>query len=260
MDRSSMWMPVAVIGPAGASFSDMRQLSAAMARNLSWLKLASICSSVPSSPARARRCSSSSGGSKRRSWPTASATPFARQASIARAASARVSDSGFSQNTCFFAAAARTICPQCSECGVQRITPSMFGLFIVFSKLLENSRPFSRQKPSPAPDARSTPTTAFSLSLPFSKPTMIRPHHPRPTTATLSIYSVGLATSPPSAARPQAENCASVLKLKCAAERVRIAEDALDRVAVVDAVGARHRVQDIHRFGARSAPHRRGPA
>ena len=134
-----------------------------------------------------------------------------------RATSARVSDSGFSQNTCFFAAAARTICSQCSECGVQRTTPSMPGLLSVFSKLLENSRPFSRQKTSAVPDARSTPATAFSLSLPFSRPMMIRPHHPRPTTATLSIYSVGLAMSPPRAARPQAENCASVLKLKCPA-------------------------------------------
>ena len=35
-------------------------------------------------------------------------------------------------------------------------------------------------------------------------------------------------------------------------ERMRVAEDALDRVAVVDAVGARHGVQQVDRFGAQA--------
>ena len=64
-------MPVAVIGPAGASLPDRRQLSLASARNLSWLKFASTCSGVPSAPDFTSRMISRIGGSKRFSWPTA---------------------------------------------------------------------------------------------------------------------------------------------------------------------------------------------
>src|SRR5580765_4535848 len=39
------------------------------------------------------------------------------------------------------------------------------------------------------------------------------------------------------------------VEAEVAAERVRVAEDALDRIAVVDAVGAGHGVQQVHRLG-----------
>src|SRR5688572_27733182 len=179
-ERSSRWMPVAVIGPAGASFSDMRQLSEVSERNLSWLKLASICTSVPSSPAFAARNTSCTGGSKRFSCPTASATRLSLHAVTARSTSARESESGFSQNTCFPACAAATICSVCSVCGVQSTTACTAGSCSASSKLV------STRRPSSSTGRTSTPHTTFSLALSFSSATMVRPHQPRPTTATPS--------------------------------------------------------------------------
>ena len=80
----------AVIGPAGASLAERRQLSGGSERNLSCTKFASICSGVPSSPDFTRRISSWIGGSKRFSWPTASLTPLRLQASAARRTMSRM--------------------------------------------------------------------------------------------------------------------------------------------------------------------------
>ena len=57
IDKSIRWMPVADSGPTGASVAESRQLSGGNARNLSWLKFASMTSGVPSSPALTRRAS-----------------------------------------------------------------------------------------------------------------------------------------------------------------------------------------------------------
>src|SRR5688572_21743985 len=180
IDRSSRWMPVAVIGPAGASLADRRQLSAGSERNLSWLKLASTCSSVPSSPACAMRNTSLIGGSKRFSWPTASLTPLRLHSPIARSTAARDSDSGFSQNTCFSFAAACTICSVCWVCGVHRITASTARLSSAASKL------FSTRNPSTCTGCTSTPISRQNFLWPFSRAAMVRPHQPRPITATPS--------------------------------------------------------------------------
>src|SRR5262245_295975 len=176
--RSSRWIPVAVIGPAGASFSDMRQLSGVSERNLSWLKFASTCSSVPSSPVFAICTSACTGGSKRFSCPTASATPLSLQALTARSTSARERDSGFSQNTCFFACAAAMICSVCCVCGVHSTTPWTSGSRSAASRLV------SVLIPSSSTGRTSTPQTTFSFALPCKRGTMVRPHQPRPHTAT----------------------------------------------------------------------------
>src|SRR3954463_14026048 len=73
-------MPVAVIGPAGASLAESRQLSAGSERNLSCTKFASTCSGVPSSPDFTSRIASWIGGSKRFSWPPARPAPFSLDA------------------------------------------------------------------------------------------------------------------------------------------------------------------------------------
>ena len=66
-------------------------------------------------------------GSKRRSCPIPSTTRLASQAATAASAAARLSASGFSQNTCLPAAAACKTWPTCSEWGVHRMTASIRG-------------------------------------------------------------------------------------------------------------------------------------
>src|SRR3954469_5416118 len=181
-DRSSRWIPVAVIGPAGASLFERRQLSAGSERNLSCTKFASTCSGVPSSPDLTRRMASWIGGSKRFSWPTASFTPFSLHASTARSTSFLESESGFSQKTCFLAVAALMICSVCSVCGVQSTTPCTFGSLSASSKLASGT-PCSRAK-SAAAGAGSTTFTTRRWELDLISGTMMRPHQPSPMTAT----------------------------------------------------------------------------
>src|SRR3954469_7480313 len=178
-------MPVAVIGPAGASLADSRQLSAGSERNLSCTKFASTCSGVPSSPDFTSRIASWIGGSKRFSWPTASLTPFSLHAAIDLNTSARDIASGFSQNTCFFAPAARRICSVCSVCGVHSTTPWTFGSFSTSSKVASGT-PWARAK-SAAFGSGSTTFTTLSLALVLMSGTMMRPHHPSPVTATFML-------------------------------------------------------------------------
>src|SRR5260221_3664224 len=61
-DRSSRWMPVAVIGPAGASFAERRQLSAGSGRDLSCTQLGSTRSRAPHLPGLYLRLSLLHGG------------------------------------------------------------------------------------------------------------------------------------------------------------------------------------------------------
>ena len=179
-------MPVAVIGPAGASFADRRQLSGGSERNLSCRKFASTCSGVPSSPDFTSRISSWIGGSKRFSWPTASFTPARLHASTACSTSARVSESGFSQNTCLPAFAARMIWSVCCVCGVQSTTPCTCGSRSTSSSDFDSGTPCAAAN-SAAAGAGSATRTTRNLLLVFASGTMMRPHQPRPMTATFSI-------------------------------------------------------------------------
>src|SRR5688572_10197546 len=178
-------MPVAVIGPAGASLAESRQLSGLKSRNLSWLKFASICKSVPRSPAFASRNTSCIGGSKRFSCPTASATSFSLHAWIARSTSARESESGFSQNTCLRAFAAAMIC---SVCCVQRTTACTIGSLSAARKEASCAIPCVAAN-SAAAGAGSMLFTTFSFGLSLRSGTMVRPHQPSPISATRSWSS-----------------------------------------------------------------------
>ena len=99
--RSSPWMPKAVIEPAGRSCFCARQPSDRFART-PLVKVASAIWMVPSSPARTARNSSFIAGLKRCSWPTPRTTRLAWQAATAATASQRLRTSGFSQKTCFW--------------------------------------------------------------------------------------------------------------------------------------------------------------
>ena len=180
-------MPVAVIGPAGASIADMRQLSGARARNLSWLKLASTCSAVPNTPECNRRMASMMGGSKRRSCPTARVTPQWLTAATARNTSSRDMHRGFSQNTCLPARAHASIWSACWVWGVHKITPWTAGSARTFSRLLSKAMPCDAAKACPDSASTSTALTSLSLALPLSWGRIVRPHQPRPIRATFSM-------------------------------------------------------------------------
>src|SRR5258708_19082153 len=49
-DKSSRWIPVAVIGPAGASFAERRQLSAGSEKDFSFTQFGSTLRRLPNSP------------------------------------------------------------------------------------------------------------------------------------------------------------------------------------------------------------------
>ena len=125
---------MAVMPAAGLSFEERRQSVCATLTSLSWLKFASACMIVPSSPARTMRRSSSMALSKRRSWPMPRTTPALAQASTERSASSRVSASGFSQKTWSPRAAAAATCAVWRLLGVQRMTQSSRSSAIKRSK------------------------------------------------------------------------------------------------------------------------------
>jgi hypothetical protein len=104
----------------GASTLDSRQLSGGSVRNLSWLKLPSNTSGVPSVAAPAALSQLHDRGLEARSWPTPSRTPAAATAASATSASATVVLNGFSQKTCLPASAAATICAEWNRCGEHR--------------------------------------------------------------------------------------------------------------------------------------------
>jgi len=74
-------------------------------------------------------------------------TPACRQASNIRAASVRWSASGFSQNTCFRAAAQAITCAGCSDCGVANfIDRQLAGAYGTGARLYRQG-PFPKGKP-----------------------------------------------------------------------------------------------------------------
>ena len=77
----------------------------------------------------------------RLSCPVASTTPASRHAATARSAPARVSASGFSQQTGLPARAAATTCSTCRVCGVASTTASTRGSASASSSLDDSSRP-----------------------------------------------------------------------------------------------------------------------
>ena len=124
---SSTCRPAPVSPPPGDSSGDNRQPSVTLLRVL--VAVVAFDMKDACRARRSRRCRAAPriDGQKRRLCPTASTTPASRQASNMRAASARCSASGFSQNTCLRAAAQAITCARCSECGVASSTASMAG-------------------------------------------------------------------------------------------------------------------------------------
>src|SRR5207253_328021 len=93
---------------------------------------------------------------------------------------------GFSQNTCLPAFAAAMICSVCWVCGVHRTTASMFESLSTLSRPTTSSTPCSRAKSVLRYSRVSTAFETLSFLLRWIRGTMILPHQPIPTTATLN--------------------------------------------------------------------------
>src|SRR5579871_2852787 len=117
--------------------------------------------------------------------PTASTTLAARQASNISLAWLWRSASGFSQNTCFFAAAAAITCSLCSEWGVASRIASMEGSARIASKSPLNSIPCSVQKERARSRSVSTAREISRRSRPSAALTRLRPQRPSPAMAQL---------------------------------------------------------------------------
>ena len=181
MAKSTRWIPVAVNGPTGACLLDKRQLSLGNAKNLSWLKLASICKIVPKTPASISLRKAMTEGSNLRSWPIPNTRLCCTQLWMARCASLKVKHRGFSQNTCLPAWTAWTIWSACCRCGVQRMTASSSVIFRNASKLDKTCTPLrTASEPICCLRLSSTSTTATNvkcLEVAICL-AMIFPHHP----------------------------------------------------------------------------------
>src|SRR6478672_8225059 len=146
--------------------------------------------SVPSTPLVTTSRNPSIDGHRRLFCPTPIGTPARRHASTARAASLRLSDSGFSHMTGLPASATRTIWSACSECGVASTTAFTCGSFRTASSSVLSRKPCFSATGRAASTSLLTPCTKRSFSvLPCTACTMFLPHHPSPTIAASIITS-----------------------------------------------------------------------
>src|SRR6202035_955213 len=105
-------------------------------------------------------------------------------AAMARAASARVSASGFSHHTGLPAAATAPICSTCSECGVARNTACTRGSVTASGNSVPSSKPWVLAKSATSSGSLLTPRMKRRrLLLPCTASTMDLPQRPRPMTA-----------------------------------------------------------------------------
>ena len=177
--------PAPVMPPPGDSRGSSRQPPFTRVE-CSLVKLPSICMTSPMVPSATTRLSSRIEEKQRLLLPSAKGTPAFCVAATARAASARVSASGFSDQTGLPAAATAEICSTCSECGVARNTACTRGSAIASSKSVESSKPFALAKSATSSGSLLTPRMKCRrLLLPCTDSTMFLPQRPRPITAAL---------------------------------------------------------------------------
>ena len=110
-----------------------------------------ISCGVPTEPATIASCAATKSAAKRRLKPTCSGTPASRAAAIARSASGRVIDIGFSQKIALPAAAAATTSSQCAVEEAAITTASMS------SASKRSSGASTPRAPSAEPSASATP-------------------------------------------------------------------------------------------------------
>ena len=204
MARSTRWMPVADSGPTGASTADSRQLSGGRSRNLSWLKLPSKTSGVPSFPSMMARRSSTTAGSKRRSCPM----PSCKARGGDRVDGALGVVAGSAQRLLaehVFAVRRRgddlfgvEFVWRAKDHGVDGVVGQHrvdVGIDVVERTGEVGCRRRAAPTASRASGSTSTPATICTYSLPSRSPTILRPHHPSPTTAALITATVNCGRS-----------------------------------------------------------------
>src|SRR5262249_8186507 len=149
-------------------------------------KCPSTCMISPSEPPATSAFSSRMDAKQRLLLPEPSGTPAFRQASTERAASARVSASGFSHQIGLPARATAPTCSGCSECGVARKMACTSELSIASARSVVSLNPCCCAKPRTSSGSLLTPWTKRSRSLwPCTAVTSDLPQRPRPMTAAL---------------------------------------------------------------------------
>ena len=111
----------------------------------------------PIAPLSTTRFSSRIEAKQRLLLPLPSTMPASRQAATARAASFRVSASGFSHQTGFLARATVSICGTWSECGVARNTACTAGSAMASARSVESLKPCWPAKPRTSSGSLLTP-------------------------------------------------------------------------------------------------------